>query len=83
MADTFLDFIRRLLQRVRDALKGGPLTPERAAAERARLVAENPEWQEIFDFAQQHPEEMEAVLRYARYIVSGQPGEQAPPQPQG
>lgn len=71
MAGKWQDFWLTLLRRGQEALEGGPLTPEKAEAERNRLIAENPDWKEILDFAAAHPDQMEKVLRYARYIVRG------------
>ena len=39
-------------------------------AEVAALIAANPAFAEIFEFAREHPEKLAEVVRYARYLIS-------------
>lgn len=63
---------------VQDLLAAAGLAQTTSEQEReiAALIAANPAFEGIFEFAREHPESLPEVLRYARYIVSGAPAEE-------
>ena len=63
---------------VQELLQSAGLVPDTAALENdiARLVAANPAFAGIFEFAREHPEKLREVLDYAHWITRGAPEEE-------